>query len=680
MNLPKAPSLMAEFQMGNNEYSVYGTDDQGNSSFHTLNLRSTYQVVGLTMTGSYSQGGNHSLIPEVVSGENGSQIQSDFDGFGFGVSRRLPLEGSISGNVNRSSWNTYYQGSDSTGSIDTANVFTSMRPTEKLTVSGSVEYSDNLAGQLVQAVAGTGAAIPGFTGNEASNSLQVEAFSTYVPTSHMQTTLFYEHRAQLFQSEDYGVDSFGGGASYTERTREGTVNASLSVVGNRSEQNGADTLGFSATGNYANVLDGWHVNGSFGYAQDMQTLLVTYLNSSYNFSGNIRRKFGKLSFSAGGGGSKTGLTDQPGTSSSSESYNAGIGYSSWINANGSYSQSNGLALATGAGLLPVPVPVPVLPSNLLTLYGGTSYSYAVSSAPVRGLTISGSFARSDSSTSEGWDPVFESDRGVQFVTPIPHSQNRVYQRLCQVAAGLQPVWHSPTNYIDVLRWGVALVQFLLGRRRCFSAVLILLAAVSPRTSPAAQKAKPPAAPSELWVMSLDGGRKLTWERSFKSESEVKPNRGFWTKVVDVIAGAPEYRSLVRPYSIAVDSRGRILVTDPGAQGVHIFDFVQRKYKFIQRIGKTNDSMLTPQCVAVDDQDNIYVTDSGAGMIFVFEPSGKYLRTIGKLKGWRGLLQEADRDRCGLGCAEDLSRVRHTARPGVYFGYGWQDTQHHRQKR
>ena len=46
-------------------------------------------------------------------------------------------------------------------------------------------------------------------------------------------------------------------------------------------------------------------------------------------------------------------------------------------------------------------------------------------------------------------------------------------------------------------------------------------------------------------------------------------------------------------------------------------------------------MLTPQCVAVDAQDNIYVTDSDAGMIFVFEPSGKYLRTIGSLKGGEG---------------------------------------------
>ena len=135
-------------------------------------------------------------------------------------------------------------------------------------------------------------------------------------------------------------------------------------------------------------------------------------------------------------------------------------------------------------------------------------------------------------------------------------------------------------------------------------------------------------------MSLDGGRKLTWDHSFNSESEVKPNRSFWNKVVDAIAGAPDYRFLVRPYSVVTDSRGRIIVTDPGAAGVHIFDFSQRKYKFFQRLGLKN-AMRTPQCVAVDAQDNIYVTDSDAGMIFVFEPGGKFVRTIGALRGGEG---------------------------------------------
>jgi DNA-binding beta-propeller fold protein YncE len=143
---------------------------------------------------------------------------------------------------------------------------------------------------------------------------------------------------------------------------------------------------------------------------------------------------------------------------------------------------------------------------------------------------------------------------------------------------------------------------------------------------------PALAPPELL---LDGGRKLVWERSFESETEVKPKRSFWNRVVDAVIGKPEFHTLVRPYSIAVDSHGRIIVTDPGAVGVHIFDFQAQKYKFIERKDKSKDPMVTPQCVAVDAQDNIYVTDSESGKIFVFDPSGKYQRVIGSLKGGEG---------------------------------------------
>jgi len=139
-------------------------------------------------------------------------------------------------------------------------------------------------------------------------------------------------------------------------------------------------------------------------------------------------------------------------------------------------------------------------------------------------------------------------------------------------------------------------------------------------------------PSDL---QLEGGRKLHWERSFGSEKEVEGKRGFFTKLVDVVAGEPDHPHLVRPYGVAVDSNGRVIVTDPGANGLHIFDFENHKYKFIERRDKEKDPMRQPQCVALDAQNNIYVTDSEAGKVFVFDPSGKFRRTIGSLKGGEG---------------------------------------------
>lgn len=141
-----------------------------------------------------------------------------------------------------------------------------------------------------------------------------------------------------------------------------------------------------------------------------------------------------------------------------------------------------------------------------------------------------------------------------------------------------------------------------------------------------------AAPPDLL---LEGGRKLHWERSFSSEKEVEGKRGFFKKLVDVVVGEPEHPHLVRPYSIAVDSRGREIISDPGANGIHIFDFENHKYKFIERRDKGKDAMRAPQCVALDAQDNIYVTDSETGKVFVFDPGGKFRRAIGSLKGGEG---------------------------------------------
>ena len=164
-------------------------------------------------------------------------------------------------------------------------------------------------------------------------------------------------------------------------------------------------------------------------------------------------------------------------------------------------------------------------------------------------------------------------------------------------------------------------------------VVVLLLTANLFASKKSQKAVP--APPDLL---LEGGRKLTFEGALASERDIQGKRGFWKKLVDVVAGEPDYKSMVRPYGIAVDSHGRVVVTDPGMGGIHIFDTEQHKYKFIERREKSKDSMLEPQCIAIDAHDNIYVTDSRVGKVFVFEPSGKYKGVFGSLKGGEGFFK------------------------------------------
>jgi DNA-binding beta-propeller fold protein YncE len=155
----------------------------------------------------------------------------------------------------------------------------------------------------------------------------------------------------------------------------------------------------------------------------------------------------------------------------------------------------------------------------------------------------------------------------------------------------------------------------------------------------AGRKKPKAAPGPPDLL-LEGGRKLSFERVLSSERAIRGKPGFWKKLVDVVAGEPEYKAMVRPYGVAVDSRGRVIVTDPGMGGVHIFDAEQHKYKFLERKDKGKDVMRMPQDVALDAHDNIYVTDSMEGKVFVFEPNGKYKGVFGSLKGGEGYFKRA----------------------------------------
>ncbi|HVP00072.1 MAG TPA: 6-bladed beta-propeller [Bryobacteraceae bacterium] len=179
------------------------------------------------------------------------------------------------------------------------------------------------------------------------------------------------------------------------------------------------------------------------------------------------------------------------------------------------------------------------------------------------------------------------------------------------------------------------------------ALPVLLAAPEASPRPKTKERAAITAPE----LQMDGGRRLVFERGFSSEREVKLKRGFWTKLVDLIAGEPEVHRMVRPYSVVTDSRGRIILTDPGAIGVHIFDFGQQKYKFLSR-REAKEPLGAPQCVAVDRKDNIYVTDSDAGKIFVFNANGTFQRTIGSLKGGEGLFKRPT----GIAVDSDAQRI------------------------
>jgi DNA-binding beta-propeller fold protein YncE len=121
---------------------------------------------------------------------------------------------------------------------------------------------------------------------------------------------------------------------------------------------------------------------------------------------------------------------------------------------------------------------------------------------------------------------------------------------------------------------------------------------------------------------------------------VARDRSSLSELADVVAGILPNRELrmALPYRIATDSKHRVIVTDPPAHAIHIFDFQKKKYLRIQ--GGDGKRLQQPKAVAVDSEDNIYVTDASLGMVLVYDSLGNFLRFLGENDG-EGLFDQPD---------------------------------------
>ena len=79
--LPDWPSLTANFQIGNNQYSVYGDNSNGSSNFHSFSLSSSYSIAGFNLgRASFQKGASDSIVPQVFQGAQTGTINTDNSG------------------------------------------------------------------------------------------------------------------------------------------------------------------------------------------------------------------------------------------------------------------------------------------------------------------------------------------------------------------------------------------------------------------------------------------------------------------------------------------------------------------------------------------------------------------------------------------------------------------------
>jgi len=456
--VPGLPTLSANFQMGNAQYSIYGTNDNGNTDSHSFSLRSGYTLKGFNLGAYFGDGAGHSETPQILDNSSEPLITSSSSrDYGFNVGHALPLHGQFASAFGSSKFSSDYAGGSDTGTVDVYTASAIFQPTQKFNFSFSTDYSTNLSGSLYEAVAGAGGITQPLNLGQGTHSLDLLGNASYSVMANMRAQAFADHREQYYLGESYGSSSYGGGLTYWRPLFGGSFNAALTLSDNTASTSNQNSLGINSTVNYnRRFSDGWVVGGSFGYSQNVQTALISYLTSAYSYGGSVRKRFGKFGWSGGAGVTKTLLTEVAGSSNTSETFNTSIFYSHWLTANGNYSKTSGTAIQGAFGLISNPIPQPIVPESDLILFGGKSYSFGLSSSPVRRLTIGASYSRANTdSTQVG---VLSNDN-TKMINAVVNYQFRKmyftggYSNLVQgfSASGL-PAANVSSFYLGVSRW------------------------------------------------------------------------------------------------------------------------------------------------------------------------------------------------------------------------------------
>jgi len=96
--------------------------------------------------------------------------------------------------------------------------------------------------------------------------------------------------------------------------------------------------------------------------------------------------------------------------------------------------------------------------------------------------------------------------------------------------------------------------------------------------------------------------------------------------------------LFSPTNVAIDSKGRIIVSDSGGFAIQVYDAEGNHLHTIGDQGVTLGNFTLPKGVAVDREGRIYVVDAATAVVQMFDADGKLLMYFGdpKSSGLAGL--------------------------------------------
>ena len=396
--LPNLPTLSVGYSQGGGHSTVYGTPDEADSNTRLFNVRSTYELSGFRLNGFYNHTTVDSKFPEFLAGQQEAVQNSTGQDAGVSAQHNLPFRGLLNVTYDHSTADSNFsslplQNNATHYTTNNENLSATFHPTDKLSFNVTQNYTDNLTGYLTQNLTNNGIVIPGVDLGSGSHSSTIGGGAGYQLTTYISAQAQATYYDQTYFGKSYTGSYLSGTVNYNRRLFD-MFTFSASVIDSSNGQ-GNNALGFMGNVNFSRHFKGWQTAGAFSYAQNVQTLLVTYTSSYYNYSANVRRRiFSELNWTAAFNGTHSGLTNYAGATNRAETYSTTLSMRK-IAINGIYTSSSGVSLL-GAGGVVTPPPIPGLTDYIL--FDGTSYGGGVSLTPIRKLTISTNFSRAISNT------------------------------------------------------------------------------------------------------------------------------------------------------------------------------------------------------------------------------------------------------------------------------------------
>ena len=400
VNVPDLPSLHFSFTDGNNDYSVYGANTQGTEHLDAFSAMAAYRLAGFSMNGGYQYTGSRSLTPQFLTGEGSQQANSSDNSLSFSVGHKMPWNGGMTAGISRSSISTDSEGASYSTTIDTASGSLTFAPVRNLNVGANIYYTDNLEGTLLSSLLSAGVVAPqDLAQQSSSNSVGLTSYASYdFPALNLHLHASADRQQQSFLGESFVSDSYYGGVTYFREVLGGNFTGTVGLTQTSINTTNQSMLGLNSAMAYTRQIQRWTISGAYSYSQDTQTVLAAYTSSGYSYSGSLGFRFGRRSYwGVNANNAKNKLGSQAGSTSSTQSYSTSLNFPG-VGISGSYSKSSGNALLTAAGLVPTPVPLPIVNPEAVVLYNGKSYSAAIGSHPVRGLTFTAMYSRALSDT------------------------------------------------------------------------------------------------------------------------------------------------------------------------------------------------------------------------------------------------------------------------------------------